>query len=123
MMMGEHDGHLGSWSFHKGGNGGFTQLLGRAAESFGAEIRLESHVDHVITKDGRATGVVLTDGTEFHADVVVSALDPRQTFTKLVDPRELPSDLVESIDRFQFNGTSAKVNFALDSHPRYPAHG
>ena len=31
MMMGEHDGHLGSWSFHKGGNGGFTQLLARAA--------------------------------------------------------------------------------------------
>ena len=68
-------------------------------------------------------GVVLTDGTEFHADVVVSALDPRQTFTKLVDPRELPGDLVESIDRFQFNGTSAKVNFALDGAPRYPAMG
>ena len=26
--MGEHDGHLGSWAFHKGGNGGFTQVLG-----------------------------------------------------------------------------------------------
>ena len=59
MMLGEHDGHLGSWSFHKGGNGGFTQMLGRAAEAFGAEIRLESHVDHVITKDGQASGVVL----------------------------------------------------------------
>ena len=123
MMMGEHDGHLGSWSFHKGGNGGFTQMLGRAAEAYGAEIRLESHVDHVITKEGRAIGVVLQDGTEFHADIVVSALDPRQTFTKLVDPRELPADLVESIDRFQFNGTSAKVNFALDGAPRYPALG
>jgi phytoene dehydrogenase-like protein len=123
MMMGEHDGHLGSWSFHKGGNGGFTQLLGRAAESFGAEIRLESRVDHVMTKEGRAVGVILTDGTEFQADVVVSALDPRQTFTGLVDARELPSDLVESINRFQFNGTSAKVNFALNDAPRYPALG
>ena len=42
--MGEHDGHLGSWAFHKGGNGGFTQVLARAAEAFGAEIRLESPV-------------------------------------------------------------------------------
>ena len=123
QMLGEHDGHLGSWSFHKGGNGGFTQVLGRAAQSFGTEILLDSRVDHVLTKDGKAVGVVLTDGTEFHADVVVSALDPRQTFTKLVDPRELPSDLVESIDRYQFNGTSAKVNFALDDVPRYPALG
>ena len=89
-------------------------------QSFGAEIRLEARVDHVITKDGRAIGVVLIDGTEFHADIVVSALDPRQTFTKLVDPRELPGDLVESIDRYQFNGTSAKVNFALDGHPALP---
>ena len=39
--MGEHDGHLGSWAFHKGGNGGFTQVLARAAEALGAEIRLE----------------------------------------------------------------------------------
>jgi len=123
MAMGEHDGHLGSWSFHKGGNGGFTQLLATAAQAFGAEIRLEAAVVHVITKDGRAIGVVLADGTEFHAGVVVSALDPRQTFTKLVDQRELPDDLVESIDRFQFNGTSAKVNFALDAAPRYPALG
>ena len=40
--MGEHDGHLGSWAFHKRGNGGFTQVLARAAEAFGAEIRLEA---------------------------------------------------------------------------------
>ena len=89
-LMGEQDGHHGAWGFHKGGNGGFTQVLQRAAESFGATVRLEAPVDHVITKDGRATGVVLTDGTEFSAPIVVSALDPRRTFTELVDPRELP---------------------------------
>ena len=54
---------------------------------------------------------------------MVSALDPRQTFMRLVDPRELPGDLVENIRRFKFQGTSAKVNFALDGLPRYPALG
>jgi phytoene dehydrogenase-like protein len=121
--MGEHDGHFGSWAFHKGGNGGFTQVLARAAQAYGAEIILNSPVDSVITKEGRAVGVALEDGTEFTADVVVSALDPRRTFTQLVEPRELPSDLVESIDRFRFQGTSAKVNFALDGLPKYPALG
>ena len=29
--LGEHDGEFGAWSFHKGGNGGFTQVLARAA--------------------------------------------------------------------------------------------
>ena len=98
-------------------------MLARAAQSFGVEIRLESPVDHVITKNGRATGVALADGTEFHAPIVVSALDPRRTFLELVEPRELPTDLVETIERFRFQGTSAKVNFALDAPPRYPALG
>jgi len=122
-FIGEHDGVFGAWAFHKKGNGGFTQVLARAAQGFGAEIRLESPVERVLTRDGRATGVALADGSEYHADVVVSALDPRRTFLELVDPRELPADLVDSIERFRFQGTSAKVNFALDGAPRFPALG
>lgn len=119
--LGEHDGHLGSWAFHKGGNGGFTQVLARAAAAYGAEIRLESPVSAVTMKDGRATGVVLDDGRELQAPVVVSSLDPRRTFLELVEPRELPGDLVDTIERFRFQGTSGKVNFALDGLPTYPA--
>ena len=121
--IGEHDGEFGAWAFHKRGNGGFTQVLARAARSFGAEIVLESPVSEVMTKGGRAIGVALADGTEYRATTVVSALDPRRTFLELVNPRELPSDLVESINRFRFQGTSSKVNFALDALPRYPALG
>jgi phytoene dehydrogenase-like protein len=119
--MGEYDGELGSWAFHKGGNGGFTQVLARAAQSFGAEIRLDAEVDHVITHGGRATGVVLQDGTEFTAPVVVSAADPRRTFTKFVDERELPTDLVDNLRKYKYQGTSSKVNFALDGLPQYPS--
>jgi phytoene dehydrogenase-like protein len=122
-MLGEHDGVFGTWAFHKKGNGGFTQVLARAAQAFGAEILLESPVVNVITKNGRATGVALADGSEYHADVVVSAVDPRRTFLELVDPLELPTDLVDSIRRFRFQGTSSKVNFALDGLPKYPALG
>ena len=120
-LLGEHDGEFGAWAFHKGGNGGFTQVLARAATALGAEIRLESPVVEVKTSGGRVTGVALEDGTEYEAPVVVSALDPRRTFLELVDPRELPSDLVDAIRRFRFQGTSAKVNFALDGLPVYPA--
>jgi phytoene dehydrogenase-like protein len=121
--MGEHDGELGSWSFHKGGNGGFTQVLARAAQAFGAKIMMNAEVDRVITSHGRATGVALANGTELHAKVVVSAADPRRTFTQFVDERELPLDLVENLRRFRYQGTSSKVNFALDGLPRYPSLG
>ena len=53
--------------------------------------------------------------------MVVSALDPRRTFLDLVDPRELPADLVDNIERMKFRGVSAKVNFALDGLPVFPA--
>jgi phytoene dehydrogenase-like protein len=118
--FGEHDSVYGSWAFHKGGNGGFTQVLARAAESFGAEIRLESPVTGVMTREDRVVGVALDDGTEFRAPTVVSALDPRRTFMELVDPRELPTDLVDNVRRLKFQGTSAKVNFALDANPTFP---
>ncbi len=118
--MGEHDGHLGSWAFHKGGNGGFTQVLARAAQAHGTEIELNAHVDRVLTHEGRATGVVLADGTELTAPVVVSALDARRTFLELVNPRELPDDLVDNVRRTRYRGVSAKVNFALDGLPEFP---
>ena len=121
--LGEHDGTFGAWAFHKGGNGGFTQVLARAAESFGAEIRLEAPVERVLTRDGETTGVALADGTEIGAEIVVSALDPRRTFLELLDPRELPDDLVEDIGRLKFQGVSSKVNFALDELPAHPELG
>jgi len=119
--LGEHDGSMGSWSFHKGGNGAFTQMLGRVAQSHGCEIRLGAAVDHVETVEGVVRGVVLADGTEFKAGIVVSALDPRRTFTELVNPHELPSDLVENINRYKFRGVNSKVNFALEGAPNFPA--
>ena len=40
---------------------------------------------------------------------------------ELVEPKSLPDDLVESVNRMRFQGTSAKVNFALDDLPHFPA--
>src|SRR5919197_1158733 len=93
-LLGEHDGEFGAWAFHKQGNGGFIKVLARAAESFGVEIKLESPVDRVITENGRATGVALADGAEYHAPVIVSAVDPRRTFLELVDRRGLPTQIL-----------------------------
>lgn len=118
--LGEYDGVQGEWGFHKGGNGGFTQVLAKAVVSFGGEIRSNADVDRVIYENGVAQGVLLADGTEILADVVVSALDPRRTFTQLVDQDDLPEDLVTAITNYKFQGTAAKVNFALSDVPSFP---
>jgi len=49
----------------------------------------------------------------------VSGLDPRRTFTQLLDPKTLPSDLVAGVDRYKFRGSSGKVNLALGGLPEF----
>jgi phytoene dehydrogenase-like protein len=118
--LGEYDGMLGEWGFHKDGNGGFSQVLARAFQSFGGTVQTDATVAKVIYEDHEAKGVKLIDGSEIMADVIVSSLDPRQTFKKLVRPKDLPRDLVKAIDGYRFQGTAAKVNFALKDLPQFP---
>ena len=118
--MGEFDGELGDWGFHKRGNGGFTQVLAAALQSLGGQIRTDAKVQHLNYEHDVCSGVTLADGTILSADVVVSALDPRQTFTKLVNPDDLPRDLVSAISKYKFQGTASKVNFALSDLPIFP---
>jgi len=115
--MGEIDGAFRTWGFAKGGTGAIAEAIAAAARAFGAEIRTEAAVEKVIVKRGRAVGVALENGDDYQADVVVSALDPRRTFLQLVNQEDLPPDLVADIGKYNIQGSSAKVNLALDAAP------
>jgi len=65
----------------------------------------------------RATGVVLDNGEEIKADIVVSSLDPKRTFEKVVPAEHLPDDFRAAISRYKIRGSSAKVNLSLDRLP------
>ena len=117
--MGEIDGAFRAWGFAKGGTGGISNSIGRAAESFGATIRTNAAVKQVLVRGGKAVGVVLDSGEEIKAPIVVSGLDPRRTFLDLVESKELPDDLLETVRRFKFRGSSGKVNLALSELPNF----
>ena len=117
--MGEIDGAFRSWGFSRGGTGGISNAIGSAARKFGVEIRTEASVSKILVKDGVASGVVLESGEEIHAGIVSSSLDPRLTFLRLLDSRELPSDFVDDVRLYKFRGSSGKVNLALDGLPDF----
>ena len=119
--LGELDGATSTWGSQRGGTGGVSQAIASAARSFGAEIRCIAPVSRVIVKNGQAVGVALGNGDEIYGKTVISACDPNVTFRKLVEEKELPSDLVQAIDNFKFRGSSGKVNLALDGLPDFPA--
>lgn len=117
--MGEIDGVFRAWGFAKGGTGGIAEAISRSAQAFGGTVRTNAKVERVIVNQGHARGVVLDDGEEIPADLVVSSLDPRQTFLNLVDTDLLPDELVAAIQRFNIRGSSGKVNLALDAAPQF----
>jgi phytoene dehydrogenase-like protein len=117
--MGEIDGSFRSWGLSRGGTGAVSNAIGAAALEFGAEIRTEAPVAQIRRKNGRATGVVLDNGDEIAADVVVSSVDPNLTFLKFLDPRELPDEFVDGVRRYKYRGSSGKVNLALDALPEF----
>jgi len=121
--MGEVDGSIGSWGFARGGMGAVSKALAGALQEYDGEILTNAEVTQVQVKNGKTTGVVLANGDEYYAKNVVSNLDARRTYQDLFDPQDLNKKLLKQVDNFKFNGSSGKLNIALDGLPEFPAMG
>ncbi len=119
--MGDIDGAFRSWGFAKGGTGMVSESIAAAARGFGAEIKVNSPVKHIMVKDREAAGVVLENGDYHLASAVLSSVDPRLTFSRMVGADHLPPAFMEDVARYKFRGSSGKVNLALDGLPDFTA--
>ncbi|HVT20628.1 MAG TPA: NAD(P)/FAD-dependent oxidoreductase [Mycobacteriales bacterium] len=105
----------GTWMIVRGGMGTVTATIADRARRHGARIVVAAPVTSVATRGGTATGVVLADGRELAASVVVAACDPF-TLSDLVD---LPQPLQDRLASVRRSGTTLKVNLALAGLPRF----
>jgi phytoene dehydrogenase-like protein len=120
LSGGEHE--LQGFNGHViGGMGAITNALAAAAKRRGAEIRTSANVVRITTRNGRASRVILEDGTEFEARVVLSNADPKRTFLELLEAGTLPSEFCDKIRGIKMAGPCAKVNMALNEEPRFTA--
>ena len=119
--MGEVDGSVGAWGYARGGMGAITKALSASFQASGGTIRTGAEVDHVLVRNGKATGVVLAGGEEISGKLVISNADVKRTFLKLVEEKELPDVFLRRVRNFKIRGSSGKVNIALDSMPEFPA--
>jgi phytoene dehydrogenase-like protein len=122
LLRAAADAHpVGSASFPHGGLSSFTAALAASARKTGAEIRTDAEVQHIQTKDGRVSAVILANGEEIPAQAVVSGVDPKRTFFHLLDPSQLDPTFAMRIRNFRANGTVAKVHLALGGLPDFPS--
>jgi phytoene dehydrogenase-like protein len=120
-VMGETNGKKGVWAYVRGGMGALSNAIAKAAQAHGAEIKCNAEVAKILVKDGKAYGVALADGAEFHAKDIASNLDPHLTFQKLLDPKLLPPEFAEAVARIDYSSASIKINVALSEPPNFTA--
>ncbi|HEX3469127.1 MAG TPA: NAD(P)/FAD-dependent oxidoreductase [Candidatus Elarobacter sp.] len=121
-VMGETNGARGVWSYVRGGMGGLTQALAKAATDLGVEIRTETEVRRILVENGSAVGVVTANGDELRARRVASNVDCRLTFETFLDAGQLPPDFLAEIKRIDYASASAKINVTLSALPNFTAY-
>lgn len=117
--MGGVGGVRGLWGFVRGGMGAVSEAIAASAKSVGAVIRTGAEVAKIVVRQGRATGVVLASGEEIAARQVASNCDPKVTFLRLLEEKDLPGEFVRRMRLFRSEGTSCKINLALNALPEF----
>ena len=118
LRGGEHE-LQGFYGHVMGGMGSITQALAAAGRKLGLEIRTGTSVAQIDVRNGRARSVVLEDGTEIRARMILSNADPKRTFLKMLVARDLPEDFLSAVRGIKMQGPCAKVNMVLSEEPRF----
>ena len=119
-LAGQADGVPAALALPKGGMGTVAVAIAAAARAAGVEIRTNAPVAKILVEADRAVGVVLAEGTEIRAPLVVSGANPRTTFLDLLGPRALDTGFVRRIRHIRMRGNAAKLHLALDGLPALP---
>jgi phytoene dehydrogenase-like protein len=88
-----------------GGMQNFANLFADFIEHNGGTISLRTKVDRIMVENDMATGVRLANGTEIRSKFVVSNIDWRQTFTKLIDRQYLKGEFLTQIEKAKVSET------------------
>lgn len=103
----------------RGGMGGVSQALGRAALEAGVTIATDCDVAEIVVSAGGVRGVRLTDGRQIAAALVVSNADPKTTFTRLVSPAAVPPEYTARIAGLRTRSASVKLFAGLRALPDF----
>jgi len=108
----------------RGGMGQITALMAGAAREHGVAIRTGAPVARILVEGGRARGVELASGERIAARMVISDLDPKRTFLRLIDPHQLDARFLRRVRALQTNvAAGLKLHCALAEAPEYRVRG
>jgi phytoene dehydrogenase-like protein len=118
-VFGEVNGKKGAWGHAIGGMGAITQAMAKSAQARGAIIRTSTPVREVIVEGDRAVGVVTESGETLRASAVISNLNPKLLYQKLIAPAALPGEFRDRINRWRCGSGTFRMNVALSELPDF----
>ena len=120
-VFGEIDGEKGAWGHAIGGMGAITQAMEKACKNMGVKIFTDAPVNKVIVKDNAAVGIELEGGTSIEANKIISNLNPKLLYKKLISEDELEPEFNRSMDGYKCGSGTFRMNVALSELPDFTA--
>lgn len=113
--------HIYGQAIPQGGSIELPNALARYIDAHDGKVLTRAPVAKIIVHDGEAKAIKLEDGTEIHAKkAVVTALEPQQTFLRLIDPEYLTDEFLQMVRNFVFGDVASfRVHFALHEAPQF----
>jgi phytoene dehydrogenase-like protein len=121
--FGEVNGKRGAWGHAVGGMGAISDAIAAEARLHGARLRTGAAVERVLVENGHATGVILAGGETVRARNVVSAVNPKLLFLKMIDAEALPQDFRRRMERYRCGSGTLRMNVALSELPAFSELG
>ncbi len=119
--FGEVNGKKGLWGHAIGGMGAITQAMAASARAHGADIETDKGVREVIVERDQAVGVILDNGETIRARYVVSNVNPKLLYTRLIAADALPTPFLERIKHWRNASGTFRMNVALSALPSFSA--
>lgn len=113
--------HVGIY-YPRGGMIKIPQAFQRVGERYGMELRLNTLVTKVLVSNGRVQGVRLADGSEITSRIVVSNINARTLYLKLIGEEHLPPLAARGIKSYRYSKGVPMIYVGLDAAPQLEAH-
>ena len=98
----------------RGGIQALPDAVAEALERDGGTLALNTTVDKILLEDNKVVGVKLGDDNQVKARYVVSAVDGRQTFLKLIGEEHLNQKLVRELNESKVYGSVVSISLGVD---------
>jgi phytoene dehydrogenase-like protein len=118
-VFGEVNGEKGAWGHAIGGMGSITEAMRKACVSAGVEISIDSPVASVIVEAKSVRGVILEGGEQVIGQRVVSNLNPKLLYGKLMPADSLEPEFARRMRAWRSGSGTFRMNVALSELPDF----